>query len=260
MGANRGRRRGENACPTMPSDPLAAQTAGIIERARRIRLVVSDCDGVLTDGGVYYSGAGEVSKRFHIRDGMGVERLRKLAGIDTALVSGEGSPAIRKRAEKLSITECHLGIEERPRYYRPSPRVAASRLRPSPTSGTTSTISRPWRWRAYPPAPAMPSQMSGRRPISCAPPMAGRGIPGDRGDPHRGRDAAARLIQRGASCEGRPTRCWGPSCGWRPSARFSSGAQRRPAAIGFYNAPRSSSGPYSDISASCSARMLSNSG
>jgi 3-deoxy-D-manno-octulosonate 8-phosphate phosphatase (KDO 8-P phosphatase) len=97
----------------MPSDACAAQTAGIIERARRIRLVVSDCDGVLTDGGVYYAAAGEVSKRFHIRDGMGVERLRKLAGIETILISGEGSPAIRKRAEKLSITECHLGIEDK---------------------------------------------------------------------------------------------------------------------------------------------------
>ena len=97
----------------MPSDPCAALTAEIIERARGIRLLVSDCDGVLTDGGVYYSGAGEVSKRFHIRDGMGVERLRKLAGIDTAFVSGEVSQALKKRAEKLSITECHLGIEDK---------------------------------------------------------------------------------------------------------------------------------------------------
>jgi 3-deoxy-D-manno-octulosonate 8-phosphate phosphatase (KDO 8-P phosphatase) len=83
----------------MPSDACAALTAEIIERARGIRLLVSDCDGVLTDGGVYYSGAGEVSKRFHIRDGMGV--------------SGEGSPALKKRAEKLSITECYLGIEDK---------------------------------------------------------------------------------------------------------------------------------------------------
>ena len=97
----------------MPSDPCAALTAEIIERARGIRLLVSDCDGVLTDGGVYYSVAGEASKRFHIRDGMGVERLRKLAGIDSALISGEGSPALKKRAEKLSITECHLGIEDK---------------------------------------------------------------------------------------------------------------------------------------------------
>jgi len=97
----------------MPSDACAALTAEIIERARGIRLLVSDCDGVLTDGGVYYSGAGEVSKRFHIRDGMGVERLRKLAGIDTAIVSGEGSAALKKRAEKLAISECHLGIDDK---------------------------------------------------------------------------------------------------------------------------------------------------
>ena len=192
MGTNRGRRRGENACPTMPSDPSAALTAEIIERARGIRLLVSDCDGVLTDGGVYYSGAGEVSKRFYIRDGMGVERLRKLAGIDTALVSGEGSPALKKRAEKLSITECHLGIEDKAAVLQT---IAARRglpLRPSPTSGTTSTTSRPWRWRAYPPVPAMPSQMFGRRPTSCAPPTAATGRSGN------SRRSSSRPGRRGA--------------------------------------------------------------
>ena len=118
---------------------------------------MSDCDGVLTDGGVYYSGAGEVSKRFYIRDGMGVERLRKLAGIDTVLVSGEGSPALKKRAEKLSITECHLGIEDKAAVLQTIAARRASRSRPSPTSETMSTTSRPWPSRAYPPVPAMPS-------------------------------------------------------------------------------------------------------
>ncbi|MGH8568441.1 MAG: hypothetical protein ACREXU_10595 [Gammaproteobacteria bacterium] len=50
-----------HARPCRP-DPCAALTAEIIERARGIRLLVSDFDGVLTDGGGYYSGAGEVSK------------------------------------------------------------------------------------------------------------------------------------------------------------------------------------------------------
>lgn len=97
----------------MPSDPCAALAAEFVARARRIRLLVSDCDGVLTDGGVYYSEAGEIAKRFHLRDGMGIERLRTLAGIETAIVSGEASPSIEKRAEKLAIAECHLGIKDK---------------------------------------------------------------------------------------------------------------------------------------------------
>lgn len=97
----------------MPIDYCAALSAEVRARARRVRLVVTDCDGVLTDGGVYYSDAGEALKRFHIRDGMGVERLRELAGIETAIVSGERSPSLEKRAEKLVITECRLGVRDK---------------------------------------------------------------------------------------------------------------------------------------------------
>jgi len=82
-------------------------------RARRIRLVLTDCDGVLTDGGVYYSERGEELKRFHIRDGMGVVRLRE-HGIATGIITGETSPSVRTRAAKLRIEELHLGIQDKP--------------------------------------------------------------------------------------------------------------------------------------------------
>jgi 3-deoxy-D-manno-octulosonate 8-phosphate phosphatase (KDO 8-P phosphatase) len=78
----------------------------------RIRLVLTDCDGVLTDGGVYYGENGEEQKRFHIRDGMGVKLLQK-AGFEVGIVTGESSPSVAKRAEKLSITELHLGAKEK---------------------------------------------------------------------------------------------------------------------------------------------------
>jgi len=81
-------------------------------KARRIRLVLTDCDGVLTDGGVYYSGRGEEMKRFNIRDGMGVERLRH-HGVATGIVTGELSPSVAQRAEKLKISELHLGIKDK---------------------------------------------------------------------------------------------------------------------------------------------------
>ncbi len=85
------------------------------EKAGKIKLLLTDCDGVLTDGGVYYTDEGEKMKRFSIRDGMGVERLKKLCGIETGIITGEMSPSVRKRAEKLNITELHLGIKDKAR-------------------------------------------------------------------------------------------------------------------------------------------------
>lgn len=78
-----------------------------------ICLLLTDCDGVLTDGGVYYSAKGEELKRFSVRDGMGVERLRNLAGIDVGIITGENSAIVKTRAEKLQITELHLGVKDK---------------------------------------------------------------------------------------------------------------------------------------------------
>ncbi len=81
-------------------------------RARRTKLVLTDSDGVLTDNGVYYGEQGEVLKRFSIRDGMGVERLRN-AGIATGIITGEKSPSVRARAEKLRIELLYLGVKDK---------------------------------------------------------------------------------------------------------------------------------------------------
>jgi 3-deoxy-D-manno-octulosonate 8-phosphate phosphatase (KDO 8-P phosphatase) len=83
------------------------------EKTSEIKLLLTDVDGVLTDNGVYYSEAGEVMKRFSIRDGMGVERLRKLCGIETGIITGEMSPSVARRAEKLGIVELHLGVKDK---------------------------------------------------------------------------------------------------------------------------------------------------
>jgi 3-deoxy-D-manno-octulosonate 8-phosphate phosphatase (KDO 8-P phosphatase) len=95
------------------SNSLNEKYVLLSEKAKKIKLVLTDNDGVLTDTGVYYSDAGEVFKRFSIRDGMGVERLRNLLGIETGIITGELSGSIRKRAEKLNITELFLGIKEK---------------------------------------------------------------------------------------------------------------------------------------------------
>lgn len=86
----------------------------IQEKASKIKLLLTDCDGVLTDGGVYYGEAGEILKKFNIRDGMAVERLRNFVTVDTGIITGELSPSVAKRAEKLKITELHLGVKDKP--------------------------------------------------------------------------------------------------------------------------------------------------
>ena len=83
------------------------------EKAKRIKLVLTDVDGVLTDNGVYYGENGEVLKRFSIRDGMGVERLRKVCGIESGIMTGEMSPSVARRAEKLQITHLYLGVKDK---------------------------------------------------------------------------------------------------------------------------------------------------
>lgn len=88
------------------------------EKLSRIKLLLTDCDGVLTDGGVYYGEAGEEFKKFDIRDGMGVERLRNFAGVTTGIITGELSPSLIKRAEKLKITELHLGVKDKPVVFK----------------------------------------------------------------------------------------------------------------------------------------------
>lgn len=83
----------------------------LLEKARHISLLLTDCDGVLTDAGVYYSDQGEAMKKFNLRDGMAVERLRKFAGTETGILSGENSLCLRQRAAKLKISELHTGIQ-----------------------------------------------------------------------------------------------------------------------------------------------------
>ena len=58
------------------------------EKAEKIKVILTDVDGVLTDTGVYYGQTGEPFKRFSIRDGMAIDRLRKYAGIDTRFITG----------------------------------------------------------------------------------------------------------------------------------------------------------------------------
>lgn len=91
---------------------IELSTEEFLCRAKNIRLLLSDNDGVLTDNGVYYSERGEELKRYSIRDGMGVERLEAV-GIMTGIITGEMSLNLKKRAEKLSIRYLYLGVKDK---------------------------------------------------------------------------------------------------------------------------------------------------
>ncbi|HZE99375.1 MAG TPA: HAD-IIIA family hydrolase [Planctomycetota bacterium] len=79
---------------------------------KRIQALILDVDGVLTDGGMYYGPMGEGLKRFNVKDGLGL-RLIGEAGIAVALVSGEASEILKRRAEKLKIDNVFIGVEDK---------------------------------------------------------------------------------------------------------------------------------------------------
>jgi 3-deoxy-D-manno-octulosonate 8-phosphate phosphatase (KDO 8-P phosphatase) len=98
---------------TLDPVPAAALTrAELRARARRLRLVLTDSDGVLTDGGVYYSDSGEALRRFSVRDGMGVERLRG-AGVATAIITRESCGCVERRSAKLRLPHLFLGVHDK---------------------------------------------------------------------------------------------------------------------------------------------------
>ena len=72
------------------------------ERAKAIRLLLLDVDGVLTDGRIIYDGSGEEWKSFDIKDGQGIRLLRR-AGLEVGILSGRKSLAARSRAKELGI-------------------------------------------------------------------------------------------------------------------------------------------------------------
>jgi 3-deoxy-D-manno-octulosonate 8-phosphate phosphatase (KDO 8-P phosphatase) len=91
---------------------LSALSPEIAERAKRVRLMVFDVDGVLTDGSLWYGPAGEELKRFHAFDGHGLKMLSE-SGVSCALLSGRRSAAVALRAAELGISDVLQGIEEK---------------------------------------------------------------------------------------------------------------------------------------------------
>ncbi len=79
---------------------------------RRVRALIMDVDGVLTDGGLYYTENGDELKRFDVRDGQGLVLLRQ-AGILTAIVTGKRTTLVARRADELGIAEVHQAVSDK---------------------------------------------------------------------------------------------------------------------------------------------------
>ena len=77
-----------------------------------VKLFLTDVDGCLTDGGMYYSANGEELKRFCVYDGMGMVCLQQ-AGIPCGILTSENSPVVKARAEKLKLQYLYLGVGSR---------------------------------------------------------------------------------------------------------------------------------------------------
>jgi 3-deoxy-D-manno-octulosonate 8-phosphate phosphatase (KDO 8-P phosphatase) len=79
------------------------------KRCSKIKLVITDVDGVLTDGGMYYTGKGDIMKKFFARDGMGVTLLKK-KNISTIIITKEKTTMTRQWAKRMKITKIYDGI------------------------------------------------------------------------------------------------------------------------------------------------------
>jgi len=84
---------------------------GVEEKIRKIRLLVLDVDGVMTDGSIWL-GKTEELKRFNVHDGTGIKYLIR-SGIHVAIISGRTSEAVTLRAQELEITECLQGCQKK---------------------------------------------------------------------------------------------------------------------------------------------------
>jgi 3-deoxy-D-manno-octulosonate 8-phosphate phosphatase (KDO 8-P phosphatase) len=88
-----------------------------LERARRIKLMIFDVDGVLTDGRLWYASDGKELKAFHSLDGLGIKLLAQ-NGVGCAILSGRESPAVAARAKELGIKHVMQGVEDKRKGFR----------------------------------------------------------------------------------------------------------------------------------------------
>jgi 3-deoxy-D-manno-octulosonate 8-phosphate phosphatase (KDO 8-P phosphatase) len=90
----------------------ALTSADAAVRAARVRLMIFDVDGVLTDGSLHFGADGEVIKTFNVLDGHGIKLLQR-SGVLTAIISARQSPIVLKRAADLGIAHVMQGVHDK---------------------------------------------------------------------------------------------------------------------------------------------------
>jgi N-acylneuraminate cytidylyltransferase len=83
-----------------------------IESIKKIKLLISDVDGVLTDGGMYYSAKGDIQKKFHARDVM-VIAILQINGIPTVIITKEKNEIVKKWTSKMKVDKLFQGIKKK---------------------------------------------------------------------------------------------------------------------------------------------------
>jgi len=84
----------------------------LLQRAAKIRLVIFDVDGVLTDGKLFFDAEGREYKSFHVRDGHGIKLLRD-AGVEVAIISGRRAESVQRRMQGLGVSHIFQGQEDK---------------------------------------------------------------------------------------------------------------------------------------------------
>ena len=91
---------------------MPGMDAALKQRASKIRMLVLDVDGVLTDGKLYFDHAGNEMKAFNTRDGLGMKALQRV-GIEVAVITGRKSEAVSYRMNQLGIAHVYQGREDK---------------------------------------------------------------------------------------------------------------------------------------------------
>lgn len=89
-----------------------SENSPLDRKLSKVQMLITDCDGVLTDGGMYYSERGDELKKFNTKDGMGLKLLQD-NGIITAIITGEDVQIVRNRAKKMQVNEVFCGIKNK---------------------------------------------------------------------------------------------------------------------------------------------------
>ena len=92
--------------------PETEKMQALIEKAKKLKLLILDVDGVLTDGKLFFDYAGNEYKSFHARDGHGIKLLRQ-TGVEVAVISGRKSNSVELRMKSLGITHVYQGHEDK---------------------------------------------------------------------------------------------------------------------------------------------------